>query len=415
MDIEKSETAWSEWRKGWPTAFSAMLGTLFATSFLYSLGVFIEPLETEFGWRRSDISLGVTLLGLIGAFTHGLAGTLVDRFGARRVALVSTTFYSLSLLIVPLASDEVWSWWVVTGILGLAFGSMSTVVWMSGAISHFNKSRGIAVATVQLGPALALTLLPVIVSGLIAQFGWRMTYIIMSGAGFAVVFPATYFGFFDKRTLRTSQASKGRSNLSRILLSSQYIRMALATFLAVTSLTALNIHFVPMLTDSGVHRVSAAWIAGMIGIGSLSGRVIFGLLLDRLPSTLVAGAAFIIPIFGCVLLLGTDLSYFFLAIAAFIIGLSLGAEVDVIAYLTSRLFGLAHYGTVFGFLVMCMSLGAGFGPWIAGLSFDETGSYRTAQIGGMFMLGLATILILSVTPTLRSSTVRQEDSPEMNA
>jgi MFS family permease len=150
-----------------------------------------------------------------------------------------------------------------------------------------------------------------------------------------------------------------------------------------------------MMTEKGLTANRAASIAGVMGLAGLAGRLVTGYLIDRLPGRMVAAGAYCIPIVACVLLLAPAADTFHAVAAAFAIGLALGSEMDVMAHLATRYFGLRHYGLLFGILTGVVSAGAGVGPVVAGMIHDRYNSYD--RLGPLLIAGFATSAILALT------------------
>jgi predicted MFS family arabinose efflux permease len=387
-----------------------MMGLYLGVTFLYSAGTFMAPLEAEFGWSREQISFGVSILGGLGAFMHAGAGMLTDRFGARNVGLIATVAYSLTIILLSQIGSNIWHWWGGVALVALAFGGMSSVVWTTGVVSQFDKNRGAGVAIVQLGPALALATLPLLSTWLIAEIGWRGAYLVIAGAGLLIIFPAIAFGFRDRRIASTTLAGGTQSNDLKwsFLRSRAFWALAAAILFAVSGLSGTSIHFMPMLGDRGLDRIEAATVAGFIGIGSIIGRLTAGLALDRFPSQIVGVVAFLMPGVAGIVLLTAGSDTVTLACAALIAGIALGAEIDVAAYVSSRLFGLARFGTVFGLLVACMSLATAIGPWVAGRLYDGFGGYREFQF---YLIGSSLAAAVLLAFLGRSLSAGPSDAP----
>ena len=161
------------------------------------------------------------------------------------------------------------------------------------------------------------------------------------------------------------------------------------------------VNFVPIMRSVGIAAGNAAAIASVVGISSIIGRLAGGLLVDRIDARWVAAIAFLLPTAACgALLIAVGDSGILgggMAIAIAVkVGLSIGAEIEVIAYLTTRYFGLAKFGAVFGMIVTFLSMGGGLGPLVGSAVFDETGSYRLAVMGAVPIFIVATILIVSL-------------------
>ena len=123
------------------------------------------------------------------------------------------------------------------------------------------------------------------------------------------------------------------------LTSATFYRLMLAAGLFAFTTLGVVVHLVPILRDSGAEPLAAAGTAALVGLFSIAGRLGVGLLLDRFPGRVVGACAYLIPIAGAALLLFDGANPVSQTVAAALFGLTLGAEVDVIAYLASRYSG----------------------------------------------------------------------------
>jgi predicted MFS family arabinose efflux permease len=141
----------------------------------------------------------------------------------------------------------------------------------------------------------------------------------------------------------------------------------------------------------------------VIGIGSIAGRLVTGVLLDRINGSIVGAVGFSLPILVLLTLILAAANIPITAAAALLFGLTLGCEIDVLGYLTSRHFGMRNFGAVFGMLVGLQSLAVGAGPAIAAFVFDRTGSYQLVLIGLVPVFAASAILIstLGAYPAFR--------------
>jgi predicted MFS family arabinose efflux permease len=157
-----------------------------------------------------------------------------------------------------------------------------------------------------------------------------------------------------------------------------------------------------MLMDSGLSPQQAGGVAGMLGITIIVGRLCVGALVDRFPAAYVGMSFLILPAIACLLLThGAPIP------AALLIGLAAGAEVDLLAYLVSRRFGMRNYGQIYGCQHALFSIGAGIGPVLLGAAHDRMGSYMGA-------LNVDAVMILAgalVIGSLRRGGPRLAQSP----
>ena len=156
------------------------------------------------------------------------------------------------------------------------------------------------------------------------------------------------------------------------------------------------VHLVPLLTDRGIPANQAVAVFSGIGASLIAGRLLCGFLLDRFFGPHVAIAFVILPATGVIALLGSA-NVSPTTIGAVLVGLGMGAEVDLIAYLQSRYFGLRAFGQIYGYLFAVFTVGTGLGPFMMGTACDATGSYRPALIAFVGVLTCAGLLLLRLS------------------
>jgi MFS family permease len=377
--------------------------------YVYGMGPFIEPIQQEFGWSRAQTSSGITIAAFFSALFGIPVGMVVDRVGPRRVGLIGVLLMGGSVAMLGTATGEQINWFLLWGALAFSTLWVQATVWTSAVNSRFVKSRGLALAITLSGASLSAAVFPVLATWLIGEFGWRRAFMGMSGLWVGLTFPLMLLFFRgaqdSRRDPRTPASDTVRSlvgvTFSHGLRSAALYKLIMASgFFAFTAIGVV-VHFVPILTDSGAEPLAAAGIASLVGIFSIIGRLGTGVLLDRFPGHLVGAIAFLIPIIASGLLLFYGNNPVSQTVAAAIFGLTLGSEVDVIAYLAARYFGLKHFGALYGAMVMALSLGTAFGPLGAGAVYDHYGTYSPFLILTAVLMGASAVALFSLgsTPT----------------
>ncbi|HNR23481.1 MAG TPA: MFS transporter, partial [Steroidobacteraceae bacterium] len=148
---------------------------------------------------------------------------------------------------------------------------------------------------------------------------------------------------------------------------------------------------------------SAAEYAGFVGVSVIAGRLVTGFLIDKLWAPGIAFAFLSAPAVSCLLLSVGLQSDVWLAIAALIVGLAAGAELDLIAFLVSRYFGLRHYGAIYGAVFVFFAVGSGFAPAVFGSVYDRFHTYTPILVvaASLFVVGGSLLLLLGKYPELR--------------
>jgi predicted MFS family arabinose efflux permease len=388
MSMGFDAQARQEWRKGWPLALSCLSGMTVASIALYVIGPMIGPIEAEFGWSRAQIMLGLTVSTLVGALLGPFIGVLLDRWGPRRIALPGVVLTLLLFSALSLATDSYALWLALWLLISLGGPLVAPTVWTLATASSFSKSRGLAIAVAMCGSAVAALVLPSLSTWLMDAYGWRQAVPMFCGMIGIVLLPVIWLGFHSKADLARAGAVQadaepaaaitGVTNLRDAVRSPQFVKLALAAFLFTAFTLGMVSNMVPVMTSLGFGRAEAAGIAGVLGIGSFTGRIATGYLIDRYNSSVIAGSLVLLPVISCLLLLTFGESALIASAAVLIFGLALGAEVDVVAFLTAEKFGTARYGTIFSLINSGWTLATAVGPLLISLSFDLTRNYELA-------------------------------------
>lgn len=369
-----------EWREHWPTVLSGTIGLSLATLYTYSMGAFLGPIQRDLGWSRTQISLGLMIATTCAAIVGPFVGAAVDRFGSRKLAVPGVVIYCVSLALLSQASSPI-CWWLQWGLIGIASAGVKPTIWVSAVSSLFVKHRGLALALTLSGAALGSVFVPLLSIKLIAVAGWRMAYVYLAllwgGIAFALVLPF-FKGAIDKQRAVSATISPlvlDGMALREALLSRRYFFIFSASMICALVQMAFVISLIPMLSDWGFSRTTAASIAATVGITSITGRLVSGMLMDRWDPRIISSISVSVPAGTAILLLISHSSIVVVIGAVLILGVSVGAELEAATYLTVRYFGLRHFGFLFGIILSGLAVATGFGPLLASVVFDYTGSY----------------------------------------
>lgn len=371
-----------EWAANWPLPIAAGLGYATSVIHIYGLGPYVVPISEAFGWDRSTVTFGITIATSIAAIFAVPIGMAVDRVGPRPLGLAGVALVCAALALIGLASNgDTYQWYGLWVLLAFAALPVQATIWTAAVATRFEASRGMAFAVTLCGASVAQALFPWLGSQLIAAHGWPIAMALQAAIWAAVALPviALFFrGARDRRPTEEAAATAFSGHEQGMtfregLASSIYLRLLLASLLFTFVALALVVNFIAIQTDSGMAATDAGALAFWIGIFAIAGRLGTGLLLDRARASLVGAAIFGLPIAAC-------LSFLFLGpagafLSAALIGLTVGAEVDVIVYLATRHFGLKAFGALYGGLLVALSIGTATGPLAAAATYDRTGSY----------------------------------------
>lgn len=403
-----------EFARGWPVLLAGMLGVMCGASPIpYNvIGFTAGPLTQEFGWTQTQVLLPITIFGVIASFLAPLFGGLADRFGVRRVALISLAAFALTfaaISLTPRSQDPstlyiYYGLWLLVGLVGI--GS-TPVTWSRAVNLWFFRKRGLALGILLLGTSLAAIVVPQVAVWAIETHGWRAMYAIM--ASFPIAALVVGFLLFREPTPEERPAGiisrSGRLtgvSLGEALRDYRFWLAWLSIALIAVSFGGAFINLPTMLSLRGVEASSAASVMGILGLGIFAGRIITGLLLDRFWQGFVAFPLLCLPAISAWLLLGDAITFPLAALAGFLLGFAAGAESDLIAYLTGRYFGMAHYGKIYGTLYLPFGLFSALSPIIYAQVFDRTGSFDPVLTLAIpaFVIGGGLLLLLGRYPDL---------------
>ena len=407
-----SSTVGDEFRRGWRTLLASSLGNGSGLSGLafYTFGVFTLPLTEAFGWARGDVSIASSFLLLGTVITAPIVGSLIDRIGARRVALASMLLLGFGYAAMTQLSGSVMLFYAAWLALALIGGGTTPVVWTRAVSVWFDRGRGLALGIALAGSGIASMVAPAAVTLAISKAGWPGGYLVLCGFIVLVAVPLIALLFRDHPPVDTSplamDASAGAASsaphaarltgmsIEESRRSPTFWKIAIGFFFVAAVIAGLILNLVPLLVDRGMNRMEAAGIAGVMGIAVTGGRIGIGFLLDRLALALVARVLFLLCAIGCFTLSIPDTPTWVVALCVISLGLAAAAEVDMLAFLSARYFGLRSYGKVYGWQISSFYVGAALGPLAAGLLYNEYKSYlpmlyvtTAALVFGAIVLG----------------------------
>jgi MFS family permease len=367
-----------------------------------SFAIFFRYYIQEFHAGRAAISLALTIHNFVAAFLAVRIGSLSDRFGARKVILPGLGILGLVLLSAQAIGSKVWQLYVFYAVLGVVSNATTSVPYGVIVSRWFNRRRGLALGLTQVGLGVGAIVMPALMHLLIARYGWRSAFAISAGA--VLIIPMSMIALFLKEpsqpaSLLVDSPSGQIEGLDwRDIRKARTFWLMTAGFVLVgASVQACVIHIGPLLSDRGAPATFATLAVSVTGLAMLAGRAGAGYFLDRYFGPHVAMVLFAIAALGMALL-ASGVTGEFAVLSVFMVGLAFGAELDIIAYLISRYFGLHALGVAFGVAFGLFVLAGGIGPLLMGLAFDRTGSYRAPIAGFSIVTMLAAVLVARLGP-----------------
>lgn len=403
-----------EWAGMWPLPLISMMGVMGQAIFIFSSGVFLSEMTQSFGWSRAEFSSGFTIQMLVVLVCSPVIGSLVDRYGSRKMALIGIIPFALTFSLLGFANGSIWQWRALCVLQGIGASCIASVIWVSAVVARFHTSRGLALAVVLAGYGLAASLAPVFASLLVRQLGWRAAFPALSLSWALLMWPLVFYYFIARSSgpapknvaLPTDQHSGRRLEVVRILFSKTFLCLIIGGGLFASISVGVSVHSVPILMGNGFGLAGAASIAGVAGFATLLGRLGTGLLLDHFDPRRIGIIAFLVPVLVAVLLLNGKNSAPLSIGALIIFGLAAGAESDLVTYMASRLLPPSMFGSVYSVIISIFAVCSSLGPLLAGYLYDATGSYDAYLLVVMPMVAAGAFLIF-LMPSFPSTFVHR--------
>ncbi|MDM0044416.1 MFS transporter [Variovorax dokdonensis] len=390
-------------RNPWWIVFGSVLGLIVGnvTILQFSTSVLMKPIMAEFGWPRTIPSAAVGIGTLCAAIATPFVGRLIDRHGIKRVTLAAIALFAVATAAMALAPAAALVFCAMFCVVGLFSAGQAPLPYAKSIAAAFDHRRGIALGVAMTGVGLGAALVPKLSQVYLEHFGWRGAFLALGITVFAIAFPAVGLFLREPNVRGTVGTGAHAAALLPGLDAHTVVRSRSFWILAVVFTcipvvaNGIIFHLVALLTDRGIPAERAVAVFGAIGPSLIVGRLLCGWFLDRFHGPYVAVAFIAMPALGVLVLLSSsDIAV--TATGAVLVGLGLGAEVDLIGYLQSRYFGLRAFGQVYGYLFAIFTVGAAIGPFAMGATFDVFGSYRPTLMAFFVVLVGAAIAMLQM-------------------
>ena len=363
---------------GWVIVGTGLVVTCIGLGTGLSLGVFLQPISAAMGWSRAGISAAALLTFIFMGLGSFLWGALSDRFGTHVVVLAGGVLLGLGLVAASRAST-LWQFQLLFGVIvGLASGSFFAPLTATTA-RWFVEHRSLAVALVSAGTGLGSSTVTPLARWLISTYDWRTAMLVIGDLAWLVIIPAAFL--VREAPARKSAAGSataapegGTLTVGQALRTPQFAAIAFTFFACCAAHSGPIFHMITHALDRGIPTMAAATVLSVAGLGSLTGRILCGLIADRIGAKRVLVSGLALQAFAIMLYVFTHELTGFYGLAA-LFGFSYGGVMPLYAILVRDYFGDRIMGSVFGAVAFASTLGMALGPWAGGWLYDTFGSY----------------------------------------
>ena len=380
---------------GWVVLAAAATAIAVALGALFSLGVFLKPIEDTMGWTRSEISV----VALINWIAMGLGsffwGALSDRIGSRGVTLAGGFLLGLGLVLSSQVTALAW-FYVTFGVtVGFAVGAFYAPL-TATATRWFTSNRGLAVGVVSAGIGLGTFLIAPLARALTNAWGWRGAMLVLGDLAWLVVIPVALLirnapAEMGVVALGGAAAARREYTTREVVRAPQFLAIALTHFACCAAHSGPIFHMVTHAIDQGVAAMVAATVFGVSGLSSIAGRIGCGMLADRFGAkrTLIAGLGLQAVMILSYRFTGDAAAFY---AAALVFGVAYGGVMPLYALVTREYFGERIMGTAYGGVFLISTLGMGLGSWAGGYIHDALGTYAWLYLGSAAVGAMAVVL-----------------------
>jgi nitrate/nitrite transporter NarK len=389
------------WRyRGWLVSLASMVSLMFgpSTVAILSLGIFIRPLEQSFGWTRAEVAIASSISAYAAMMISPLHGYLVDRFGARKVALRCVPLFGIAVAAMYWLPAVHWIYYLAWALLPVAGLGMFPLSYLRLVSSWFDRRLGRAIGIANAGIGLGSAVLPLLLTGLVAEHGWRVGFLAMAALVLCVSLPATLLFARDPAEATMKDCVPGATDWQGFFKALRTLRFALlALVFALLGLvnTALVVHQIPLLVDAGVSPQRAALVQAVLGIFVIAGRIITGTMIDFVAAPLVMMTWVLGATLSC-LMYASGVTDGWIFVCGALIGMLIGAEFDALGYLLRRYFDIRFFGKLHGLIYAVFQFGAGAGAIWLPMMRQASGTYRQGLLVFAGVTMTAAVLLVAL-------------------
>ncbi|MFW5905886.1 MAG: MFS transporter [archaeon] len=396
---------------GWIIVGACFLIGMITWGTIWSFGVFFGYIIEEFGLSRANTSIIFSIQSIVSYTGAALLGFWIDRYGARRLLLVSTVLvvgglFGVSTL--PSFLGVTVSYGIVTALgLGIAY-----VVSYVAPVRWFDRRRGLATGIATAGAGAGIVLVPPIAEWSIDLVGWRSAYTGLT-LGFFLIYAFATIVFADRpRDLDLDASAEFESDvggvdpgfegwrskigtLTEVVRSREFVLVFLAYICLSAAAMTLLVNVVEYTTIAEIGRSTGVAAISVLGAMNVVGKFVGGPAVDRIGTTrTIAGSGvFLAGGLSIMVLANTSVA---VVVAAVVFGFGWGIWSGFLAPLLADLFGTVDINALFGLVAVAFAFSGSLAPYLAGLSVDRVGTYEPAFVGAGLIALLGTVSVLTL-------------------
>ena len=367
---------------GWVIVAATAAILFMAYGVQYSSGIFLSAIEQDLGWSRSEISLAFTLYAVTYTSMSAVTGRITDRSGPRGVVLIGGILLAIGMALFSQAQYQ-WQVYICYGIIAGLGMSAAYVPCTTTVLRWFMNRRGTALSLTTMGSSVGILLIPMVSGILVAHWGWRSGYLILSIALMIVIFTASRLLQSNPVTSDITQHSTSSKNEPQdlALSLSQASKTRNFWFYSSGIILAKSVGIIPfihlpsmIIIDQGNTAIQGSLAPSLIGTGALLGVLLSGPISDRIGVVKASVAMVMIETLaylGWLTMPSQALPF------SFVFGMFYGSSLVLMPAMAAELFGKANVGSIFGTIFGGIGIAGALGVFLAGIAYDTLGSYES--------------------------------------
>jgi len=384
----------------------------------FAYSVFLVALVDDMDWSRSLTAGAISVMSVVHGLSGPMNGRLVERFGAPRTVALGGLIFTIGMFL----TSQVQTWWQ----LYITFGVISGIgIAMAGWVPFivlverwYPTKLGAALGFAMSGIGLGILVGVPAINAWIETYGWRHTFMILAALGPLWVIPAALFLLKIPAEEPDHRLEKGRPASAdsvvpdesfyhnwvlKTALRSPRFWLAGACFLTGACVAQiLLMHQFAFMVDQGIAKTQSSFIAGVIGISTIVGQLVWGNLSDRIGrerAYTMAAVCNLLAI-GALVYLSSMLALWVAVSFAIFVGFGFGANTPIFPATSRDLFAGIFFPSIFGTLAISGSLGAAIGAWLGGWLYDVTGGYSAMLVVSAVLAVVSPLLLWMAAPRL---------------
>ncbi|SFF77680.1 Sugar phosphate permease [Novosphingobium sp. CF614] len=388
----------SEFRLYWINLLGAAIGLATGITLnFFTLNIFGPRLIADLHWTKAQFAL-IGSLPIFMIFAMPVGGWLVDRYGSRLAGTIGFVTLPIGFISLSRMDGDFTEFFIISLVMN-TFGILtSALIFCRVIIDRFDKARGTALSLMMCASPLTGMVMPLLIGEIVNDHGWRTGYLALAAIS-AVGGAASLLMIGPSRKPQADPAGdalpeKTGARMMAIARNPIFLLLLCGMFLVNMPRTFATSQLKIAVLEYGFPDRVGTMIVSLYAFGTVMGRFLSGLALDRLPAHVVAMVALSFPAVGYLYFAYPQDMTWLLILAVFTIGIAFGSEFDVGAMILSRNFPARDFSKLYSLLDIALGLGSSMGSVILSATLTETSGYRTfmfiALVGTLIGAALVT-------------------------